>query len=143
MWGNSHLDDLYSSLPPPQTHGWVVLSDGVFSIDWEAPEVQEKIYENIQILTKGCHCKTGCKSKVCGCRKKSRYCGPGCDCHSCTNLPSMSSLEQEQEEQEENGSGSEYDIDSSSDELVTVEEEIITEEFMFTAPDILYRTALI
>ena len=86
MWQNSHLSDVYSSLPQPQSHGWTLSSDGVFSIDWEAPEVQEKI--NIEVLMKGCHCKTGCKSKVCGCRKKSRYCGPGCDC--CTNLPSVS-----------------------------------------------------
>ena len=46
--------------------------------------MQEKINE---VLMKGCHCKTGCKSKVCGCRKK---CGPGCDCDCCTNLPSVS-----------------------------------------------------
>ena len=79
MWQNSHLPDLYSNLPQPQTYGWNISSDGTFAIDWEAPEVQEKIHTNIQILTKGCHCKTGCKSKVCGCRKKLRYCRPGCD----------------------------------------------------------------
>ena len=23
---------------------------------------------------------------MCGCRKKSQHCGPGCECHGCTNL---------------------------------------------------------
>jgi hypothetical protein len=131
MWQNSHLSDQYSSLPLPQTHGWTLSSDGVFGIDWKAPEVQEMINDTIQLLTKGCHCKTGCKSKVCGCRKKTRYCGPGCDCHCCTNLPSVSPLQQEVE----SGSDSEYDMDGSSDEMPT-ETEVITEDFMFTVPEI-------
>ena len=40
----------------------------------------------IEFLTKGCSCKKGCKTKQCGCRKTGRHCGPGCDCHGCTNL---------------------------------------------------------
>ena len=129
MWQNSHLPDLYSNLPQPQTYGWNISSDGTFAIDWEAPEVQEKIHTNIQILTKGCHCKTGCKSKVCGCRKKLRYCGPGCDCHSCTNLPSAPTQDDETENETES------DGESSQNETMP-EIEIITDDFMFSVPDI-------
>lgn len=42
MWQNSPLPDLYLSLPLPNNHGWILSSDGTFSIDWEAPEVQER-----------------------------------------------------------------------------------------------------
>ena len=130
MWQNAHLCDLYSSLPQPQNHGWMLSPDGVFSIDWEAPEVQEKISDTIQLLMKGCHCKTGCKSRACGCRKKSRHCGPGCDCHCCTNLPSVSSALVQEE------SGSDSESDSSSSDNITTETEMITEEFMFSIPEV-------
>ena len=46
-----------------------------------------KIKQTIDFLVKGCTCKRGCKSKQCGCRKKGKCCGPGCECQGCTNLP--------------------------------------------------------
>ena len=134
LWQNSHLSDVYSSLPPPQTHGWALSSEGTFSINWEAPDVQEKISMNIEILTKGCHCKTGCKSKVCGCRKKLRHCGPGCDCHGCTNLPSVS-IHEEELQADQSNSDTESDTESSSDEMMS-DTEIITDEFIFSVPEI-------
>jgi hypothetical protein len=45
--------------------------------------------------------------------------------------PSVSPLQQEVE----SGSDSEYDMDGSSDEMPT-ETEVITEDFMFTVPEI-------
>ena len=36
---------------------------------------------------KGCSCKKGCQSQRCSCRKNNYTCGPGCQCHDCTNLP--------------------------------------------------------
>ena len=87
MWQNSPLLDLYSSIPLPEHSGWMRHSDGSYVIDWEAPEIQEKIKHTIDFLTKGCSCKTGCKSNRCGCRKKSSYCGPGCECQGSHDKP--------------------------------------------------------
>ena len=39
------------------------------------------------LLTKGCHCKTGCTTGRCGCRKKGQNCTEGCSCLHCSNLP--------------------------------------------------------
>ena len=60
--------------------------DGRYTIDWDSPDLQEKVKGTIEFLTKGCSCKCGCRTLVCGCRKKSQHCGPGCECHGCTNL---------------------------------------------------------
>ena len=60
--------------------------DGQYIIDWESPEVQQQIKDNIEYLTKGCSCKKGCKNLKCGWRKKMRKCGPGCLCQSCMNI---------------------------------------------------------
>ena len=87
MWLNSPLADLYCSLPPPEQSGWLLNHDGSYAIDWEEPELQMKIKQTIDFLVKGCSCKRGCKSKICGCRKKDKCCGPGCEYQGCTNLP--------------------------------------------------------
>lgn len=42
-----------------------VSTDGTYSIDWEDEAVKAKIQDNIQVLMKGCKCKTGCR---CGCK---------------------------------------------------------------------------
>ena len=86
MWKNSTLPDIYSSLPPPEESGWICESDGTYAIDWEAAEVQKIIQDTIDFLLKGCSCKKGCKSYLCGCRKLKSYCGPGCLCQGCTNV---------------------------------------------------------
>ena len=49
----------------------------------------------IHSLTKGCKCKSGCTSNQCSCRKQLSYCGPGCECHNCQNLPVKSQVEAE------------------------------------------------
>ena len=85
MWQNSSEEDLYTSLPLPEESGWKKLDD-CYSIDWEAPEIQEKVQESIEFLIKGCNCKKGCKTAKCGCRKKARYCGPACLCQECTTI---------------------------------------------------------
>ena len=61
MWQNSPLPDLYSSILLAEHSGWIRLSDGSYTIDWEAPEIQEKIKHTIDFLTKGCSCKTVAK----------------------------------------------------------------------------------
>ena len=48
---NSPLPDLYSSIPLAEHSGWIRHSDGNYTIDWEAPEIQEKIKHTIDFLT--------------------------------------------------------------------------------------------
>ena len=78
------------SAPPPDKSEWVLHQDGSgsYAIDWEDPGVQGKIKGTIDFLIKGCSCITkGCKSNACGCRKKSKLCGPGCEYqNNCVNL---------------------------------------------------------
>ena len=38
-------------------------------------------------MTKGCNCKTGCRTARCGCVKRNGKCGAGCNCQNCCNLP--------------------------------------------------------
>ena len=72
-------------------------------------------------MIKGCKCKKGCNTSRCGCKKKSSYCGPGCYCSSCSNIPTQIS-----HKTEDNGSSeSEYSEESSSEE--SLETEIITD----------------
>ena len=65
MWQNSSEEDMYTSLPLPEESGWIK-SDGIYVIDWEAPEIQEKVQKSIEFLIKGCSCKKGCKTANCG-----------------------------------------------------------------------------
>ena len=41
---------------------------------------------SLDFVLKGCKCKTGCKTRICSCRKKERQCGPSCYCQFCNNL---------------------------------------------------------
>ena len=84
LWRQSHFPDVYVDLPPPERCGWTMSLEGVYSIDWEDPDVQSMV-ENITSLMKGYKCKNKCGNR-CGC-KKSNYCGPGCECQGCLNLP--------------------------------------------------------
>jgi len=131
MWQNSPCHDLYSSIPLPEHSGWIHHSDGTYAIDWEAPEIQEKIKDTIDFLTKGCSCKKGCKSKNCGCQKKSSYCGPGCECQGCVNLPVEQHANEEESADEDNGDSSGLASDSSDESSDELQMEIITEEFLF------------
>lgn len=66
--------------------GWN-LADNVLTIDWDSAENQAAVNERVLLLTKGCHCKTGCTTGRCGCRKKGQNCTEGCSCLHCSNLP--------------------------------------------------------
>ena len=54
-------------------------------IDWEVQENREKAKMSLDFVLKGCKCKTGCKTRICSCRKKERQCGPSCYCQFCNN----------------------------------------------------------
>ena len=87
MWKNSPTDQLYRDLSPPEQSGWERNENGDYSVDWDSPEACKQVQETIEFLIKGCSCRKGCHTRQCGCRKKGRHCGPGCECHGCVNLP--------------------------------------------------------
>ena len=140
LWKNSPLSNVYDNLPRPEDSGWISEGDGRYQIDWEDPKVAAKIKSNIDFLLKGCNCKKGCTSKKCGCRKKSNYCGPGCECQGCSNLPVQIQQEEDRysddDDDEEEEEDSDIESDSSDDASDSCEElletEIITDELFFT-----------
>ena len=65
-------------------YGWK-RENGKLEIDWEVTENIDKAKASLDFILSGCKCKTGCKTRICSCRKKERECGPSCCCHFCTN----------------------------------------------------------
>ena len=109
---------------PPELCGWTKDTDGAYSIDWEGPDVQNKIRD---FLIKGCACKKGCKSNRCKCYKKDDYCGPGCECQGCVNIPihqpqTASSDSNTDTIDDEDGSSVASSEESLETELVTMDE---------------------
>ena len=54
-------------------------------VTWDKEENMQAIRERLNVLLKGCKCVTGCKNRVCGCRKKDIKCSEGCQCTNCEN----------------------------------------------------------
>ena len=50
LWHASSQEDMYKDLPPPETSGWLQLSDGSYIIDWEDKGVQGEIQSTIDYL---------------------------------------------------------------------------------------------
>jgi len=72
----------------------------------------------------------------CGCRKKSKHCGPGCLCQGCTNV------EHNNIPDEKSGSSSSSDESDSgtpsNEDSEDLEEEVITDDnFYFSSYDIM------
>ena len=68
-------------------------------------------------LTKGCKCKSGCKSSRCGCKKQSNFCGPGCECHNCQNITASTPTINEDSIDDSHSSSDEELCDSEHDEI--------------------------
>lgn len=88
----------------------------------------------IQFLTKGCSCKKGCASNNCGCRIKSKHCGPGCECQGCVNLPTEEATTNSgADETSDDKTPEESESNDSSEEL---QMKIVTEDFFFDTIDV-------
>ena len=135
MWQHSSYPDIQSNLPAPELSGWLLQSYNNYAIDWESPEVQQNIRQNIEFLTKDCSCRKGCQTLRCGCRKRSRNCGPGCLCQGCTNVNTeVANIPDSSSSSDETG---DEDTSESENDDEQLEEEIITDEdFCFTTYDI-------
>ena len=136
MWLCSNQCDMYSSLPQPEHSGWTICEEGRYAIDWEAPEVVEKVKHTIQFLTKGCSCKKGCVSNKCGCRKRSSHCGSGCECQGCVNLPIEEAMANSSENEISDEEAAEEENDSN-DSGEDVDMEIVTEDFFVDTIDMI------
>lgn len=146
---NASLPNPRLSLPSPENSGWLLSSEGLkYMIDWEDPDIVSKVETNIALLIKGCKCKGGCKTNRCGCKKKLVSCGPGCECHECTNLPHTTEITTTAQttnlstEERSDDSDSECDdIDGSDDDETDdgamtgddtdIETELVTEQFTY------------
>ena len=108
---------------PPESNGWLLLSNGSYEFDWEDSEIQKSIKHNNQFLLSGCKCKTGCTTGKYGCRQKNSHCGPGCRCRNCGNLISATTTIAQAMANDD------IDSESSSDESLEndLEIEIITD----------------
>ena len=128
---------MYSSLPLPEHGGWIKDSAG-YVFDWEDTEVADRIRCT---MTKGCNCKKGCVSNNYECKKKSNYCGPGCECQGCINVPAGNQQKQaEQLLSSDDDTADNYSDnfasegeDEDEEEEVEMEMEIITDEFFDTS----------
>ena len=83
--------------PPLEDFGWKKPDPTTLLIDWDSESNLSRIREQVALIRKGCGCKTGCSSARCKCKKQKGYCGPGCKCTGCTNLP-VEALATEQED---------------------------------------------
>ena len=84
MWSQSC--ESHMVLKPLTEYGWRI-EEGELYYDWDSEENMVAVRNRVDALTKGCHCKTGCKTARCGCRKKGKMCAEGCECLNCSNVP--------------------------------------------------------
>ena len=117
LWSNATLNDVYVNLPLPEGSGWI-LNNGKYAIDWEDPEKQKEISHDMDQLLHGCKCKKGCTTGRCGCKRKSSFCGPGCYCSECKNVPIV---------QDKDSSDTETSISDSEGSSIDLETEIVTD----------------
>lgn len=104
--------------PPLESNGWKQPDVNTLLIDWDSDENIAQVRSTVALIKKGCGCKTGCISARCKCKKAGKYCGPGCKCIRCCNLPSNTYTSQdphmvtiEEDEAGESGSDTEDDQD--------------------------------
>ena len=111
--------------------GWKVNND-VLYIDWDSDENQSLVRERVQLLTKGCKCKTGCATGRCGCRRKGNHCSEGCACLHCSNLPSCN---QEKECTDDDDSETQDDQETNNDLELSETHKLLT-SFLESLPSL-------
>ena len=70
-------------------HGWQIRNN-MLDFVWDTELNFRKVEKTVAWYTKGCGCQTGCQTNRCKCRKNDAgggYCGPGCKCVNCLNVP--------------------------------------------------------
>ena len=94
------------------------------TIDWDSNENIANIRSAVALIKKGCGCKMGCISARCRCKRGGVYCGPGCKCVRCCNLPSSTCPDPdtavlEADECDKSGSDADGDLEREVDQIMT------------------------
>lgn len=84
MWAQSDRNIMV--LQPITDYGWSLENNELKDTE----ENVRRVRERVGVLFKGCKCITGCKNRVCGCRKKNTNCTEGCLCINCENQALLS-----------------------------------------------------
>jgi hypothetical protein len=127
------------TLSPLTENGWALKNDDI-SVVWDTDDNLKRVQDTIQWYTKGCSCKSGCTTNRCSCKRQSDrqgrkmggYCGPGCKCQNCTNIPNvqhqfLESLEEPFElEDNESDLGEE---DSDSEDIENTVQDVQDDEY--------------
>lgn len=83
MWSQSSSNEV--TRLSPMDYGWNKSENG-YKIQYDTDEQVLIVKQRVSKFTKGCKCKSGCRTKRCGCIKQGLQCGPGCRCLNCENL---------------------------------------------------------
>ena len=83
MWSQSCQPHMV--LGPLTEFGWRIEEDELL-FNWDSEENIAAVRGRVEALTKGRHCKTGCNTERCSCKKKEKTCIEGCECVNCSNL---------------------------------------------------------
>ena len=83
------------SYPDVEMWGWCVVNNELV-VKWDSESNVKHIDSYRKLWTSGCRCKRlkePCSSKLCGCRKLEKLCGPGCRCNkNCCNRSEDASI---------------------------------------------------
>ena len=86
MWKQSSQSTML--LKPLTDYGWRIEGDELM-YEWDSEENMAVVRQRVDTLLKGCHCKTGCKTARCSCRKKETQCAAECECVNYYNRSSV------------------------------------------------------
>ena len=125
MWGQADRNTMV--LEPITENGWRLECTNLCVV-WDMEENMQTVRERVCLLLKGCKCVTGCKNRVCGCKKKQSKCTEGCQCINCENQDS-----QEGESDELASVALEEELHSSGNVHLNEDEEDEFAEFVFAA----------
>ena len=95
---------------------------------WDTEENMQLVRERVNLLLRGCKCVTGCKNRVCGCKRKNSNCTEGCQCINCDNEVSPA-----EESDELSVIALEEEVQSSGNSYLNEDEEDEFAEFVFAA----------
>lgn len=131
MWRQAQTTGTMA-LEPLVGNGWLKDNNGKLAIDWDSEDNMRKIRSRVNLVLKGCSCKSGCTTKRCGCRKNEIHCGAGCSCKSCSNQEHNVECHMDTEESEsssDDNDDSDTDLEQENDNLETYVDQIMTEVF--------------
>ena len=128
MWAQADRNTM--DLKPLTEYGWN-LTNNELKVTWDTEDNITKVRQRVSALLKGCKCTTGCKNKVCGCKKRETLCSEGCQCTNCENINSPSNHEPNDRQNDPNSTMSEEEVASDTDEESDDEDDFA--DFVFAA----------